>query len=250
MSETKDAEELARLLQILPDAIAVARITATDHPSAIRIARACELLLAERERLAAAERERDELRQRVEQAIASLQPLFSEAMTLPDLIGCTRDLLDDAGREIDALLVRVAELEAVPGGVAVAGLLRAIEAKIQEEERSRVKAAVERRDRVAGEHILRREALSLALDLARAHLAAPTREQQAAAEVLARAPRDATWTALADGLSSEDYLDLADRILRAKGGRFPASLREKMAMGARVLLAGIVACDAKPGGGT
>ena len=167
--------------------------------------------------------------------------------------GCAtlRERLATAERERDELRERVAELEAAPGGVAVAGLLRAIAAEIQEEDRRRVKAAVERRDRAAGEHILRRTALLFALGLAREHLAAPTPEQRAAAEVLALGQRYQPDSET----SAADYLDHIETL--ASGGlpldepwEEVRTDRDRCKWAAAMALCGIVACDAKPGGGT
>ena len=149
--------------------------------------------------------------------------------------------LREAERERDEPRARVAELEAAPGGVAVAGLLRALAEEAREEAGGEAKFEVtkaERRGYLAALRWVTKEI--------KAHLAAPTPEQRAAAEVLAlplASAVPATVETIGDHafVVCEAVADISGPIERKRACFVKAG---------RAVLAGIVACDAKPGGGT
>ena len=159
----------------------------------------------------------------------------------------TVEALTAAERERDELRERVAELEAAPGGVAVAGLL------------SLLARAAESLDELADlsaedENGIRdpeSRALASQLRDAAKHLAAPTPEQRAAAEVLALGQRYQPDSET----SAADYLDHVET-LASEGLPLDTPWeevrtdRDRCKWAAAMALCGIVACDAKPGGGT
>ena len=143
-----------------------------------------------------------------------------------------------------------AELEAAPGGVAVAGLLGALSAAA--EEIDRVRAIGDRAERETdaffdGE----KHGLLEARKMAREHLGDPTPEQRAAAEVLALGQRYQPDSET----SAADYLDHIETLASEE---LPLDVpweevrtdRDRCLWAAAMALCGIVACDAKPGGGT
>ena len=187
-------------------------------------------------RLREAERERDELRRRV----ADLTVIEANL----------RDSCRIALANLEEERARVAELEAAPGGVAVAGLLGALSAAA--EEIDRVRAIGDRAERETdaffdGE----KHGLLEARKMAREHLSDPTPEQRAAAEVLALGQRYQPDSET----SAADYLDHIETL--ASGGlpldepwEEVKTDRDRCKWAAAMALAGMVACGAKPGGGT
>ena len=147
----------------------------------------------------------------------------------------TVEALTAAERERDELRKRVAELEAAPGGVAVAGLVRALEA-----------IHAECRAAGYGSNDVRR-----CIHAVEEALGAPTPEQRAAAEVLALGQRYQPDSET----SAADYLDHVET-LASEGLPLDTPWeevrndRDRCKWAAAMALCGIVACDAKPGGGT
>ena len=162
----------------------------------------------------------------------------------------TVEALTAAERERDELRERVAELEAAPGGVAVAGLVRALSAAA--EEIDRVRAIGDRAERETdaffdGE----KHGLLEARKMAREHLAAPTPEQRAAAEVLALGQRyqPDSETSAADYLDHVETLASGEPPLDEPWEEVKTD-RDRCKWAAAMALCGLVACDAEPGGGT
>ena len=96
--------------------------------------------------------------------------------------------LREAERERDELRRRVAELEAAPGGVAVAGLLAELERERDSAKQCRALAAADGKPEIAAEYAGRHDATVRDIALIRHRLGQPTPEQKAAAEVLACDP--------------------------------------------------------------
>ena len=172
-------------------------------------------------RLREAERERDELRRRV----ADLTVIEANL----------RDSCRIALANLEEERAHVAELEAAPGGVAVAGLVRALEA-----------IHAECRAAGYGSNDVRR-----CIHAVEEALGAPTPEQRAAAEVLALGQRYQPDSET----SAADYLDHVET-LASEGLPLDTPWeevrtdRDRCKWAAAMALCGLVACDAKPGGGT
>ena len=151
--------------------------------------------------------------------------------------------LREAERERDEPRARVAELEAAPGGVAVAGLLRALS---EEAAADQAGATVLDAGMMRAEIMGRVRGIRRAVEMVAKRLATPTPEQEAAAEVLAL-PIPGRIEHAADAV-------FVVRDLIARWLKSPDESDEGRAWMlrnvARAALAGIVACDAKPGGGT
>jgi hypothetical protein len=266
-SAPADDGELARLLPGLADILTAMRVAHEagwedgPDPDMVQLRRACELLLTERGRhiatIGALAAERD-LAEGVNM-LSDDAVLRARVAELEAELSAEHVLSDEAFRACIPLRGRVAmheekiaELTATPPPHTVAALLASLNAADAEAKAAYLAAAgprvcdVDALMRAAGKG----EGLRAAAEIAKATLT-PSPLDGVVAEVCGNGATVAHGASLAAGLSPDDHLELAALVLRAKGGRLrPTTLREQMAMAARVLLAGMLACDAAKGGDT
>ena len=152
--------------------------------------------------------------------------------------------LREAERERDEPRARVAELEAAPGGVAVAGLLAELERERDSAKQCRALAAADGKPEIAAEYAGRHDATVRDIALIRHRLGQPTPEQKAAAEVLACDLSDMPDLAHDPCASTVEIQDW----INAWFSNPDTSNAGRRAILLKCAAMGIVACDAEKGG--